>query len=99
MFYSKDLVKKVWEKAVPVKGYNPGEIRKDPGGAWIMRDKYGDTNSEYGWQIDVIMPKGSAEDFEISNLQPVQWENHSCKLAGDPHFPVTSMNASNVWVR
>ena len=35
-------------------GYDPTLFRKDACGAWIIRDKYGDSDSIYGWQIDHI---------------------------------------------
>jgi hypothetical protein len=79
MSYSDEIIQKVWEKAKIVSNNNPNEWRKDECGAWIARDKYGNRNSQYEWEIDHISPGGSDS---ISNLRPLQWQNNVDKRDG-----------------
>lgn len=59
MSFSEEKVQKVWEKAEPVAGNDPNVWRKDQCGAWIGRKLYGSRESEYGWEVDHISPKGA----------------------------------------
>jgi len=54
--YSEETIQAVWEKGKAVPGYDSSKFRKDQCGAWIKRDKHGDRNSSYGWEIDHITP-------------------------------------------
>ena len=40
----------------------------------IHFDKYGDTKSEYGWEIDHIKPLAKGGGNEMENLQPLHWK-------------------------
>ena len=58
-----------WQKAVVVPGYDAGEIRKDSCGAWIKWADYGNTNSQWGWEIDHIYPVARGGTDMPGNLQ------------------------------
>jgi hypothetical protein len=80
-------IEAVWIKARFVPGASPGARRMDVCGAVIDRAKYGNTEETgTGWEIDHIIPvsRGGADD--LSNLQPLQWQNNRRK--GDD-YPLT----------
>ena len=69
----------VWQKALVVPGLDPALVRRDSCGAWIKLADYGQTNSDFGWEIDHVLPvaRGGADD--LANLQPLQWQNNRHK--------------------
>ena len=77
-FSDKD-VDNVWNKGQKIPDKNPNDVRNDACGAEIHRDAHGDTKSDHGWEIDHKDPNGGDE---LSNLQPLQWENNRRKGDG-----------------
>lgn len=80
--FSDGDVQRVWEKGKIVSNYDPIEYRKDACEAWIIRKKYGDRSSKYGWEIDHIIPESQGGSDSLSNLRPLQWENNAKKSDG-----------------
>jgi hypothetical protein len=72
MSWSQDTITRVWEKGRPVYGENPRRFRKDACGAWIAGAHYGDRQSEFGWDIVRLDPRGNGS---LENLIPLQWQN------------------------
>lgn len=77
--FSDDVVRRVWNKAHIVPGIDPNIQRKDACGAWIKWSDYGNTNSQFGWEIDHIKPKRMGGSDDLPNLQPLQWRNNRAK--------------------
>ena len=74
-----ETVRLVWNKAQIVPGFDPSIQRKDRCGAWIKLADYGNTNSQFCWEIDHIKPKSMGGSDDLSNLQPLQWRNNRAK--------------------
>ena len=89
--FTENEINAVWNKGKIIPGQDPNIWRKDACNATIKRGEYGNTNSSNGWEIDHIKPKSLGGSDDLSNLQPLQWENNrhkgdnwpnwSCKIA------------------
>jgi len=93
MPFTDEKVQQVWEKGKVVEKHDLVFERQDAAQAWIHRDEYGNRDSEFGWEIDHIHPDGGDE---ISNLQPLQWENNVAKQDGSFDPAVTSDGNRNI---
>ncbi|MCA9308167.1 MAG: HNH endonuclease domain-containing protein [Patescibacteria group bacterium] len=80
----------VWEKGIIDPYQNPAIYRKDQCGAWMKRDCYGNRDSDFGWEIDHIVPQSRGGSNMVSNLRPLQWRNNACKSDGVLTCPVTA---------
>jgi hypothetical protein len=106
MAFSEEQIQEVWDRAMVVEGYDKSRFRKDACGAWIIRNKYGDIDSQYGWQIDHVVPRALLEDKGFSedeidapvNLRAMQHENNESKSDDYPSYTavVTSNNTVNI---
>ena len=105
---TEEQIQDAWNRATVVEGYDKSRYRKDACGAWIIRNKYGDTDSLYGWQIDHIVPQSLLRDMGFSdsmidnstNLRALQHENNASKNDDYPSYTavVTSEGTENVRV-
>ena len=106
MAISETDIQNAWNRATSVEGYDAARYRKDACGAWIIRNKYGDTDSLYGWVVDHIIPQSLLREKGISesmidnslNLRALQHENNASKSDDYPSYTavVTSEGTENV---
>lgn len=85
--FSEKQIQEVWEKAKRIENLKEElkEIyRMDDAGAIIRRDKYGDVNSEYGWNIDYRLPISKGGFNHLTNLEPLHWKNNQSKADNYP---------------
>jgi hypothetical protein len=78
-------IEAVWRKATVMNGYDEKSMRRDACGAIILRNSYGET-TKYGWEIDHVLPLARHGSDELSNLQPLHWENNRSKGDDYPRY-------------
>ena len=77
--FAASTIAAVWSKGRSIPSYDPDVWRHDICGAAMKRDQYGATQSQNGWETDHIKPVTRGGGDELSNLQPLQWENNRRK--------------------
>ena len=93
MPFTDDEIQQVWEKGTRVPDNNPDVRRKDSATAWIRREKYANRDSKEGWEIHHIDP---SQGDELSNLQPLQWQNNVALQKGNVAPKVISKGDENI---
>lgn len=92
--FSEKLLNEIWEKGLVDSRFDPHFIRKDACGAWMIRSRYDDRKSPFGWEVDHIFPESKLKELEVSeelidniiNLRPLNWKNNVSKKDDYPHY-------------
>jgi 5-methylcytosine-specific restriction endonuclease McrA len=87
--FDEATISAVWNRGQAVAGNDSDVWRKDACGAFMKRSAYGDTTSKYGWEVDHVKPVAKGGGDELSNLQPLQWQNNRSKSDGPLACSVT----------
>ena len=87
--FPESVIAAVWAKGTAVSGQDANVYRKDKCGAWIRGTEHGNTNSEYGWEVDHIKPVAAGGGDDLANLQPLRWQNNRGKGDSFPNWSCT----------
>jgi len=80
-----ELKSAVWWKGTAIPGYDPKIWMRDRFGSVIKWSEHGNRESKHGWEIDHIRPLRKLGSDDLSNLQPLQWENNVRKGDSYPY--------------
>ena len=77
--WSKDIKINVWAKGSIIFSLPSDLWRRDVCEKIMRFSDHGERTSVYGWEIDHIVPVVHGGLDDISNLQPLHWENNAAK--------------------
>ena len=97
MAFSEQIVNEVWRKAKVITDYDPDVWRQDFAGAWIKREMYG-TETNFGWEIDHLVPTAKGGTDNTENLVPLQWKNNRKKSDNFPEFDTAVSSDGNHYI-
>ena len=68
--------RRVFDTGTPIPGYDASVWRRDICGHAMRYSDHGDTNSEFGWEIDHKKPTAKGGPNTWENLQPLYWKTN-----------------------
>lgn len=92
--FTDEQINEIWNKGLQDPKFNPNLVRKDACGAWMIRGRYNDRKSPFGWEVDHIYPESKLKDLKVPdelidnvvNLRPLNWKNNVSKGSDYPHY-------------
>jgi hypothetical protein len=85
--FPEDAIQAVWERGRALPDQDPLRWRQDQCGAWIQRDHYANTASEFGWKIERVALGDAAN---LTNFQPFHVANSYAIATGEAHCRSTA---------
>lgn len=76
-----------WIKGRPIPNFDPTEWRRDAHGSAMRYWDYGNRDSQYGWEIDHVVPLARGGTDVFDNLQPLHWKNN-CRKSDSLPLPI-----------
>ena len=70
-------------------------MEKSPCGAWINFNQYGNTETDYGWEIDHILPEAKGGTDHAGNLCAMNWKNNRSKADDFPNYTTAIRSNGN----
>lgn len=67
----------VWTKGTVIPGFDANVWRYDAFGTVIRFSDYGNRSSQYGWEIDHIVPVALGGTDALANLRPLHCSNNA----------------------
>ena len=65
-----------WEQLDYVSGKEPKEWRQDAYGRAIYYPEYGKRDSDFGWEVDHIIPLAEGGEDIVANLRALHWQSN-----------------------
>ena len=95
--FTDEQINEIWNKGLQDSKFDPNLVRRDACGAWMIRSRYNDRKSPFGWEVDHIYPESKLKELEVPNelidnivnLRPLNWKNNVSK-GSDYH--ITNQN-------
>ena len=63
--FTDEQLNEIWEKGLIDSRFDPNLVRKDACGAWMIRGRYNDQKSTFGWEVDHIYPESKLKNLEV----------------------------------
>lgn len=92
--FTEEQLDEIWRKGLIDPRFDPNVIRKDACGAWMIRGRYDERKSPFGWEVDHIYPESKLKEQNVPqelidnmvNLRPLNWKNNVSKGCDYPHY-------------
>lgn len=92
--FTDEQINEIWNKGLQDSKFDSNFVRRDACGAWMIRDRYNDRKSPFGWEVDHIYPESKLKELGVPNelidnmvnLRPLNWKNNVSKGSDYPHY-------------